>query len=116
MGKIQVLKSKIHRATVTQTELEYIGSITIDSELMETVNILPYEKVHVFNINSGDRFETYVIKGKPGKGEICINGAAARMAQKGDKVIIVSYISLDFENAKNWSPQIIKLDNKNKPI
>ncbi len=116
MEKIQLLKSKIHRATVTQTELEYIGSITIDSELMETVNILPYEKVHVFNINTGDRFETYVIKGKPGEGEICINGAAARMAQKGDKVIIVSYVSLDFENAKNWSPQIIKLDNENKPV
>jgi len=114
--KLQVLKSKIHRAVVTETELDYVGSITIDKEMMDAVGLYDNEKVHVFNINSGDRFETYVIEGKPGKKQICVNGAAARMAQKEDRVIIVAYGLVDEEEIKNFAPKIVTMNEKNETI
>jgi aspartate 1-decarboxylase len=105
--QIEVVKSKIHRAVVTQADLNYIGSITIDEDLMDAANIIENERVHIYNINNGERFETYVIKGERGSGTLCLNGAAARLVQKGDLVIIVSYASMDFEEAKNWKPTVI---------
>ena len=104
---IEVLKSKIHRAIVTQADLNYIGSITIDEDLMDAANIIENERVHIYNINNGERFETYVIKGERGSGTLCLNGAAARLVQKGDLVIIVSYATMDFEEAKSWKPTVI---------
>jgi len=114
--QIQILKSKLHHAVVTETELEYVGSITIDKNLMEAVGIYENEKVHVLNMNSGDRFETYVIEGERGKGDICINGAAARMAQKGDRVIIVAYGLIEEKEINRYKPKIITLNNKNQPL
>lgn len=111
---IQVLKSKIHRATLTDANLNYIGSIAIDEDLMEAANFLENEKVHVFNINNGERLETYVIKGERGSGIISLNGAAARKAAKGDLVIIVSFASLEFEEAKSFKPCIVFPDQNNK--
>ena len=105
--QIEVVKSKIHRAIVTQADLNYIGSITIDEDLMDAANIIENERVHIYNINNGERFETYVIKGDRGSGTLCLNGAAARLVQKGDLVIIVSYATMDFEEAKNWKPTVI---------
>jgi aspartate 1-decarboxylase len=105
--QIEVVKSKIHRAIVTQADLNYIGSITIDEDLMDAANIIENERVHIYNINNGERFETYVIKGERGSGTLCLNGAAARLVQKGDLVIIVSYATMDFEEAKNWKPTVI---------
>lgn len=105
--QIEVVKSKIHRAVVTQADLNYIGSITIDEDLMEAANIIENERVHIYNINNGERFETYVIKGERGSGTLCLNGAAARLVQKGDLVIIVSYATMDFEEAKSWKPTVI---------
>ena len=111
---IQILKSKIHRVKVTEANLNYIGSITIDEELMEAANLIPNEKVEVLNINNGARFETYVIKGVRGSGEICLNGPAARKALLDDIVIIVSYASMDFEDAKKFIPTIIFPDENNR--
>ncbi|MBN3035535.1 MAG: aspartate 1-decarboxylase [Bacteroidales bacterium] len=111
---IEILKSKIHRATLTDTELDYIGSITIDEDLMESAGLLDGEKVHIYNINNGERLETYVIRGERGSGMISLNGAAARKAFKGDKVIIVSYASMDIEEARNFNPTIIFPDERNK--
>lgn len=105
--QIEVVKSKIHRVVVTQADLNYIGSITIDEDLMDAANIIENERVHIYNINNGERFETYVIKGERGSGTLCLNGAAARLVQKGDLVIIVSYATMDFEEAKNWKPTVI---------
>jgi aspartate 1-decarboxylase len=105
--QIEVVKSKIHRAVVTQADLNYIGSITIDEDLMDAANIIENERVHIYNINNGERFETYVIKGERGSGTLCLNGAAARLVQKGDLVIIVSYATMDFEEAKSWKPTVI---------
>lgn len=104
---IEVVKSKIHRVTVTEANLNYIGSITIDGALMEAVNLIPNEKVSIVNNNNGERFETYVIKGEPGSGVICLNGAAARKVQPGDVVIIMSYALMDFEEAKTFKPAVI---------
>jgi aspartate 1-decarboxylase len=104
---IEVLKSKIHRVTVTEANLNYIGSITIDEDLMDAANLIEFEKVHVLDNNNGERFETYVIKGERGSGVICLNGAAARKVQPGDIVIIVSYAQMDFEDAKKFKPTII---------
>jgi aspartate 1-decarboxylase len=104
---IEVLKSKIHRVTVTDANLNYIGSITIDEDLMDAANLLPYEKVAVVNNNNGERFETYIIKGGRGSGVICLNGAAARKVQPGDTVIIMSYATIDSEEAKTFKPAII---------
>ncbi len=111
---IQVLKSKIHRVKVTQAELHYVGSITIDEALMEAANLIEGEKVQVVNVNNGERLETYVIKGARNSGIICLNGPAARKAQVGDMVIIISYASLDFEEAKKFKPWIVFPDPDNK--
>jgi aspartate 1-decarboxylase len=110
------LRSKIHLATVTESNLAYEGSITIDSELMEMVGILPYEQVMISNMNNGERFETYVIPGKPGSREFCLNGPTARKGAVGDKIIIFSYIYTDInEIKKGYKPVIIKLDKNNNP-
>ncbi|MBD3381199.1 MAG: aspartate 1-decarboxylase [candidate division Zixibacteria bacterium] len=111
---IKMLKSKIHRATVTQTDLEYEGSLTLDRDLIEAGGFLPHEKVHVFNIDNGARLETYIIEGKPGSGEVCLNGAAARLGHRGDKVIIVSFCLLTPEEAEGHKPTIVTVDNSNK--
>ncbi len=113
---IQLLKSKIHRVKITQAELHYVGSITIDEDLMDAANLIENEKVHIVNIDNGERLETYVIKGKRGSGEICLNGPAARKAQVGDIVIIISYASMDFEEAKSFKPTVIFPDEHNKVI
>ena len=105
--KIEVVKSKIHRVTVTGADLNYIGSITIDEDLMEASNIIEGEKVHIVNINNGERLETYVIKGQRGSQDICLNGPAARKVQKGDVIIIISYGIMDFEAAKSFRPILI---------
>lgn len=115
MSLVTILKSKIHRATVTQTDLHYEGSITIDKDLIEAVGLHVYEKVHVLNINTGARFVTYVIEGKRGDRGIGINGAAARLAQKGDVVIIIAYAHMDESRAASWKPSIITLDSDNNP-
>lgn len=104
---IEVVKSKIHKVTVTEANLQYVGSITIDQELMEASNILENEKVQVVNINNGERLETYVIKGEKGSGEVCLNGPAARKVAVGDVVIIISYASMDFEEAKGFKPVLL---------
>ena len=104
---IEILKSKIHRVTVTEANLNYIGSITIDEDLMDAANLIEFEKVHVLDNNNGERFETYIIKGKRGSGIICLNGAAARKVQPGDIIIIVSYAQMDFEEAKKFKPTIV---------
>ncbi len=107
-------KSKIHRATVTGADLNYMGSITIDPELMEAADLLEYEQVHVVNINNGARFETYVISGQPGEGEICLNGAAARLAQPGDKVIVISYAQYSEAELAEHRPVFIFVDELNR--
>lgn len=112
--QIEVLKSKIHRAKVSQTELHYVGSITIDEDLMDAANLIENEKVQVVNINNGERFETYVIKGKRGNGDICLNGPAARKACVGDIVIVISYARMDFEEAKTFKPWMAFPDDNNK--
>ena len=112
---IEVLKSKIHRVKVTNADLNYIGSITIDVDLMQAANLIAGEKVQVVNINNGERLETYVIPGKKGSGEIALNGPAARRVAKGDIVIIISYASMDFEEAKTFEPTVIfpnEMNNK----
>jgi len=111
---IEVLKSKIHRATIMQADINYNGSIAIDEDLMDAANLLENEKVSIYNITNGERLDTYVIKGKRGSGIISLNGAAARKAAVGDKVIIVSYASMDFEAAKTFKPTIIFPDDHNK--
>jgi aspartate 1-decarboxylase len=112
---IQVVKSKIHRAIVTHADLNYMGSITIDEDLMDAANLIPNERVQVVNINNGERLETYVIKGERGSGVICLNGPAARKAAVGDIIIIISYAIMDFEAAKTFQPRFIyPTDNKLK--
>ena len=111
--KIDVLKSKIHRATVTDANLDYIGSITLDPILMAAAGLYEYEKVHVLNISNGNRLETYVIKGESDSGEVCINGAAAHLVSKGDLVIIVAYCSIDVNELSLLSPSIVHVNSKN---
>ena len=113
--QIEVFKSKIHRAVVTEADLNYIGSITIDEDLMDAANIIENEKVQVVNINNGERLDTYVIKGKRGSGVICLNGPAARKAAVGDIVIIIAYAAMDFEEAKKFKPSIVFVREGNKP-
>ncbi len=113
---IEVLKSKIHQVSVTDANLTYIGSVTIDEDLMDAANLIENEKVQVLNTNNGERLETYVIKGKRGSGEICLNGPAARKAAIGDVVIIISYASLDFEEAKHFKPTVIFPDTKTNKL
>jgi len=105
--QIEVIKSKIHRVTVTQADLNYVGSITIDEALMEAANMIEGEKVQIMDIDNGERFETYIIKGERGSGCICLNGAAARKVQVGDVIIIASYALMDFEDAKQFRPWVI---------
>jgi len=113
--QIEVLKSKIHKVKVTQADLNYIGSITIDQDLMDSVDIIENERVHIYNITNGERFETYVIKGERGSGVIGVNGAAARKVQVNDLLIIVSYARMEFEEAKQHQPAIIFPTDDNKP-
>ena len=111
---LTMLKGKIHRATVKQAEVDYIGSITIDSELMEAAGILEYEKVQVADVNNGKRLETYVIAGEPGSGTICLNGAAAHYVEVGDKVIIMCYAQVDEREAAQMKPRVVFVDDDNK--
>ena len=109
-----MLKSKIHRATVTGADLNYEGSITIDKDLLEKADIKPYEQVQIYNISNGERFETYVIEGDRGSGEICLNGAAARLVHKGDLIIIASYVMVPEEKAKGFKPKYVFVDEYNR--
>ena len=111
---IELLKGKIHRATVVQAELDYVGSITVDEELLEASGILEYEKVQIVDINNGSRFETYTIAGKRGSGMICLNGAAARCVSTGDKIIIMAYATLTLEEAKKHKPTVVFVDDHNQ--
>jgi len=113
---IEVLKSKIHRVTVTEANLNYIGSITIDEDLIDAANIIANEKVYIVNNNNGERFETYVIKGERGTGQICLNGAAARRCQVGDIIIIMTYAYMEFEEAKVFKPYVVFPDTKTNKI
>jgi len=110
----EMLKSKIHRVTVTQAELYYEGSITVDKDLLEAADIVPYEKVQVLNFNNGSRLDTYAIEGDAGSGTICLNGPAARFSSVGDEIIIVSYFQLPDEDAKKYKPKVVLVDKKNK--
>lgn len=110
-----ILKSKIHRATVTDANLNYNGSITIDPVLLKLADILEFEKVSIVNLNNGQRFDTYAIHGKPESGEICVNGAAARLVHVGDMVIIMTYAMMDAKEAASHKPRIVKVDGKNVP-
>jgi aspartate 1-decarboxylase len=111
---LTMFKSKVHRATVTEANLNYMGSITIDQDLLEAANILPNEKVQVVNINNGSRLSTYVIGGEQGSGVVCLNGAAARLAQPGDVVIIISYAMMTPEEANSFKPTIVMVDSENR--
>jgi aspartate 1-decarboxylase len=111
---LTLLKSKIHRATVTDANLQYMGSITIDKELMERSGIVEYEKVHIVDIQNGNRFETYVIEGAAGSGVICLNGAAARLVQPGDEIIIMAYCQVSTEESKRHCPRIVFVDKNNR--
>ena len=111
---IELVKSKIHRAKVTEANVDYIGSLTVDEDLMDASNLIENEKVQVVNVNNGERLETYLIKGARGSGIICLNGAAARKAVVGDLLIIISYASMEFEEAKKFKPAIIFPDDKNR--
>lgn len=113
---IEVVKSKLHRVTVTEANLNYIGSITIDEDLMDAVNFIEGEKVQIVNNNNGERLETYIIKGERGSGSICLNGAAARRVQPGDIVIIMSYAQMEFEKAKSFKPWVAFPDTKTNKL
>ena len=113
---IEVVKSKIHRVTVTEADLNYIGSVTIDEDLMDAANLIENEKVQVVNINNGERLETYVITGERGSGQICMNGPAARKVAVGDIIIIISYASMDFNEAKSFKPAIIFPDTETNKL
>lgn len=109
-----MLKSKIHRATVTDANIDYEGSITLDEELMEAAALLPFEQVHIYNITNGERFRTYVIKGGRGKGDVCVNGAAAHLAKKGHIIIIASYAGMDEKGAAGHQPVLVYVDDENR--
>ena len=108
-----VFKSKLHRATVTEANLNYVGSVTIDEDLMDAADILVNEKVQIVDINNGERLETYVIPGPRGSGVVCLNGAAARLVQKGDKIIIMTYVMVEDAVARTWKPTVVFLDDEN---
>ncbi|MBL0133549.1 MAG: aspartate 1-decarboxylase [Chitinophagaceae bacterium] len=112
--EIEVLKSKIHRAVITEANLNYVGSLTLDENLMVAANLIEYEKVQIVNVNNGTRIETYLIKGKKGSGVCCLNGPAARQGAVGDIVIIISYATLDFEKAKTFTPWVVFPKDNNK--
>jgi len=109
-----MMNSKLHRATVTEANLNYVGSVTIDSDLLDAAGMLPNEKVHIVNNNNGARFETYIIAGERGSGVICVNGAAARLVQKGDIVIIISYVYVSEEEARTHQPTVLLMDEQNR--
>jgi aspartate 1-decarboxylase len=111
---IEVLKSKVHRAVITEANLNYIGSLTLDADLMDAANMIEFEKIHIVNVNNGERLETYLIKGERGSGVVCLNGAAARRGAAGDVVIIISYASMDFELAKKHVPVVVFPKEGNK--
>jgi aspartate 1-decarboxylase len=111
---LTMLKSKIHRATITEASLNYVGSLSLDLDLLEAAGILPFEKVQVLNINTGDRFETYAIEGERGSGTVCLNGAAARLGQIGDLVIVLTYAMMDAEEAKSHAGKSVHVDSNNK--
>lgn len=112
--QIQVMKSKLHRVVVTEADLNYIGSVTIDEDLMDAANFIEHEKVQIVNLNNGERLETYIIKGVRGSGKICLNGPAARKVSPGDMVIIISYALMDFEQARSFKPTVIFPKEGNK--
>lgn len=112
--EVTMLKGKIHRATVVQAELDYVGSITVDKELLEAAGIFEYEKVQIVDVNNGNRFETYTIAGEAGSGMICLNGAAARCVQTGDVIIIMAYCKLNHNEVKDHKPKVVFVDDKNK--
>lgn len=114
--QLSMLKSKIHRAVITQAELDYVGSVTIAEDLMEAAGIFEYEHVHIVNVNNGSRIETYVIAGERGSGVICLNGAAARSGQKGDTVIIMSYAAMSPEEASEHRPKVVFVNEKNEIV
>lgn len=114
--QIQVVKSKLHRVKITEADLNYIGSVTIDENLMDAANIIEGEKVQIVNINNGERLETYAIKGERGKGEICMNGPAARKVQKGDIVIIITYATMPFEEAKSFQASLVFPNEKDNSL
>ena len=109
-----MLRAKIHRATITGADLHYEGSVTIDSDLMDRADMVEHEQVHVWNVTSGTRFETYVIPGQPGSGVVCVNGAAAHMVRKGDLVIIAAFCSMDDADARTWKPKLVFVDDHNR--
>ena len=109
-----MLKSKIHRATVTQADLHYEGSVTIDDLLLRAADIIPNEKVSIWNITNGSRFDTYALRGQPGSGVVCVNGAAARLVSPGDLVIIASYVEMDEQEAHQWEPHLVFVDERNR--
>ncbi|MBW2139611.1 MAG: aspartate 1-decarboxylase [Deltaproteobacteria bacterium] len=111
-----MLKSKVHRATVTQADLHYEGSLTLDTLLMDAANLLPFEKIQVLNVTNGERFETYVIEGEPGSGVVCLNGAAARKGARGDLVILVSYAVCSEDEARDNKPDLVFVDEKNRMV
>ncbi len=112
---IDMMAGKIHRATVTEADLNYVGSITIDRDLLQRSGMREYQKVQVLDIDNGNRLETYIIEGEAGSGVICINGAAARLVHRGDKVIIIAYAQVTPEEAENWQPRIVHVDGNNRP-
>ncbi len=113
---IEVCKSKIHKASVTSANLQYVGSVTIDEDLMDAANLIENEKVQIVNINNGERLETYIIRGERGSGTICLNGPAARKCAVGDVVIIISYASMEFEEAKTWEPSLVFPDTETNKL
>jgi len=116
MYQIQILKSKVHRATITEANVDYVVSLTMDEDLMDAANMIEHEKIQVVNVNNGERIETYLIKGERGSGVICLNGPAARKGVVGDIVIIISYAVMDFEAAKTWTPTVIFPNAKNQLV
>lgn len=112
--QVTMLKSKIHRATVTQADLNYKGSLTLDPDLIEAADMLVYEQVQVLNVNTGDRFTTYIIEGERGSGVVCLNGAAARLGHPGDLIIVVTYAQMNAEKAKAYQPKVVHVDARNR--
>ena len=112
--QIQILKSKVHRAVITEANLNYVGSLTLDEDLMDAANMIEHEKIQVVNVNNGERIETYLIKGKRGSGIVCLNGPAARKGAEGDVVIVISYALMDFEEAKMFNPKVVFPKEGNK--
>jgi aspartate 1-decarboxylase len=114
--RLSAFKSKIHRATVTEANLNYEGSVTLDADLMDAANILPHEQVQVLNVNNGERFDTYAIRGPRGSGMVCLNGPAARLAQVGDMVIILTYAWMEREELERHTPKVVLVDERNRPL